>query len=243
MGDPLDPGDPHGVSPAERGAVWRQAMSVVIPTGLYGISAGALATAAGLSIAQACALSLLIFSGGSQFAFIGVIGAAGPAGGAAAIASSTLLGVRNGFYGLSLAQRLGVRGWRRVAAAHVTIDESTAVGIVQPRTALQRLGFWITGLGVFVTWNLFTLLGAILGDRLGDPRVYGLDAAAAAAFCGLLWPRLRSRDAAATAALAAFIAILLVPAVPAGVPVIVAGVAALVVGLWPRAADREQATT
>ncbi|PKW28124.1 AzlC family ABC transporter permease [Phycicoccus duodecadis] len=215
-----------------RRAVRRQALSVGIATGAYGISFGALSVASGLSIWQTQALSLLLFSGGSQFAVVGVLGAGG--GGAAAVATSTLLGVRNGLYGLQTSRFLGVAGWRRLAAAHLTIDESTAVGVAQPERPAQRLGFWVTGIAVFLGWNLMTLVGAVVGNAIGDPRTYGLDAAAAAAFAALLWPRLRGGDAAATAVLAAFVALLTSPALPAGVPVILAALAAVAVGLVPR---------
>ncbi|MDF2092825.1 AzlC family ABC transporter permease [Knoellia sp. 3-2P3] len=222
------------LDPARRRAVQRQALSVGIATGAYGISFGALSTAAGLDILQTQALSLLLFSGGSQFAFVGLV-AGGLAGAPAAIATSTLLGARNGLYGLQVARMLDVRGLRRAAAAHLTIDESTAVGVAQPEERAARLGFWATGIAVFVLWNLMTLLGALVGDAIGDPKTYGLDAAAAAAFCGLLWPRLKSRDAFAIAALAALVAVLLAPHAPAGVPVLVAALTALVGAVWPTA--------
>jgi predicted branched-subunit amino acid permease len=222
------------LEPARRRAVLRQSLSVAVATGAYGVSFGALSVAAGLDLLQTQALSLLLFSGGSQFAFVGVL-AAGPAGAPAAIATSTLLGVRNGLYGLQVARLLGARGARRVAAAQLTIDESTAVGVAQPEAAAGRLGFWATGVGVFVLWNLTTLVGALAGDAMGDPRRYGLDAAAAAAFCALLWPRLRSVDAFAIAALAAVVAVVLAPHAPAGVPVLVAATTALVAGAWRRA--------
>jgi predicted branched-subunit amino acid permease len=227
-----DGGAPSPSLPAERRrAVLRQGLSVGVATGAYGISIGALAVAAGLSLWQAMALSLLLFSGGSQFALVGVIAAGGS--GAAAITTSTLLGIRNGLYGLQVSRILGAHGLRRLAAAQLTIDESTAVAVGQPEPAAGRLGFWVTGGAVFVLWNLMTFVGALIGDLLGDPRQYGLDAAAAAAFCALLWPRLRSRDGRAAAALAAVLALLVAPAAPAGIPVLVAAVAAVVVGLRP----------
>ena len=222
------------LTPERRSQVVRQAMSVAVATGTYGVSFGALSVAAGLSILQTQVLSLLLFSGGSQFAFVGVM-AAGASGGPAAVATSTLLGVRNGLYGLQVARMLDVRGLRKALAAHLTIDESTAVGVAQPETAGARLGFWVTGLGVFVLWNGTTLVGAVVGDAMGDPRQYGLDAAAAAAFCALLWPRLKSKDAVAIAVLAAVIAVLVAPHAPAGVPVLVAACTALLAGVWRRA--------
>ena len=214
-----------------RREVVRQAWSVGIASGTYGVSFGALAVAAGLDIWQAQVMSLVLFTGGSQFAFVGIIGAGGVAAAPAAIATSSMLGIRNGLYGLQTSRFLGVTGIRRIVAAQVTIDESTAVGIAQPEAPAQRLGFWQTGLAVFVLWNLSTLVGSVLGNAFGDPRRLGLDAAAAAAFVALLWPRLRSRDATATAVLAASIALVCAPALPAGVPVILASAAALVVGL------------
>ena len=222
------------LEPQRRRQVLRQAASVAIATGAYGISFGALSVAAGLDIWQTQVLSLLLFSGGSQFAFVGIM-AGGPTGAVAAVATSTLLGVRNGLYGLQVARLLEVRGLRRLLAAQLTIDESTAVGVAQPEARAGRLGFWATGAGVFVCWNAMTLLGAVVGDQLGDPRKYGLDAAAAAAFCGLLWPRLKSRDAFAIAVVAGVIAVVVAPHAPAGVPVLVAAFAALIAAFWGNA--------
>lgn len=231
----MDTGGATGELPdpehAARRGVTRQAVSVGIATSAYGISFGALAVASGLSLWQTVALSALLFSGGSQFALVGILGAGGT--GVAAVATSSLLGVRNGLYALQTSRILQVSGWRRLVAAQLTIDESTAVAIAQESPPVARRGFWVTGLVVYLGWNLTTLAGAVLGDALGGPKAYGFDAAAAAAFCALLWPRLRSRDAAAVGALAAVLAALLVPAAPPGVPVLVAALAALAVGVWP----------
>ena len=208
-----------------------QAVSVSIATGAYGVSFGALSIAAGLDVWQTAALSLLLFTGGSQFAFIGVLGAGGNP--FAAVATSTFLGVRNGFYGVALAPVLRpLRGARKAWGAQVTIDESTAVALAQPHdeVAARRGGFWWTGVGVFIFWNAFTLVGAGLGSALGDPGKYGLDAAAAAAFLALLWPRLAPHRAKVVAGVAAIVALVLTPVVPAGIPILAAAVVAVVAG-------------
>jgi predicted branched-subunit amino acid permease len=225
-----------GVRDPLRAATWRRAVSISTAVGLYGVSVGALSVAAGLSVAQACTLSALMFTGGSQFAYAGVVAAGGS--GVAAAASAALLGVRNAFYGLSLVRLLAPpTSGRRAAAAHLTIDESTAVatGVLATdpdRHDVARFGFWATGVGVFLFWNLATLCGALVGDALGDPRTYGLDAAAAAAFLALLWPRLRSARPLGVAAGSGLLALGAVPVVPAGVPVLAAVLVALVAG-WP----------
>ena len=202
-----------------------------VATGLYGVSFGALSVAAGLDVPQTLALSVLMFSGGSQFAFIGILGAGGT--GLAAVATAGLLGARNALYGVRMAPLLGQIGWRRPLAAHLTIDESTAVGTAQPTVAANRIGFWWTGAGVFLAWNACTLAGAVLGDALGDPRRYGLDAAAPAAFLALVWPRLASRTAQLTALAAVAVALALTPLTPPGVGVLAAAVVAVAIG-WTR---------
>jgi 4-azaleucine resistance transporter AzlC len=217
---------------AKLAPVTTMSVGVGLATGLYGISFGALATTAGLDVWQTQVLSLLMFSGGSQFAFIGVLAAGGPAAVGAAVVSAWLLGVRNGFYAVTMNPILRLTGWKRVVGAQLTIDESTGVATSQESLPDQRKGFWITGISVFIFWNLLTLLGALLGDALGDPKVWGLDAAAAAAFLGLLWPRLKERQSLAVAALAFLVAVVSTPSLPAGVPVMLAGLVAVVVGLF-----------
>jgi len=211
--------------------VRQQALSVSLATGAYGLSLGALAVAAGLDFWQTMALSLIVFSGGSQFAFVGVIGAAGSPW--AALGTSALLGVRNGFYGVTLAPILRpMRGWRFVWGSQVTIDESTAVALAQPENDAdaRRTGFWWTGVGVFVAWNLLVGVGAIAGQYIGEPQAWGLDAAAAAAFLGLVWPRLAPRRAQAVAAAAAVLALALTPVLPAGLPILAAALVAVGAG-------------
>ncbi|MBB1510732.1 AzlC family ABC transporter permease [Tessaracoccus sp. MC1756] len=205
----------------------KRGLSVGLATGLYGISFGALAVVAGLSVWQACALSLLMFTGGSQFAFIGVLGGGGSLG--AATAAASLVGVRNAVYGVTANAMLRPHGWRKLAAAQVTIDESIAVASGTEDCDEEQRGFWAAGLGVFVLWNVLTLLGALAGNALGDPKVWGLDGAAVAAFLGLLWPRLKGRDPIVIAVLAAVVTVTVAPVVPGGIPIILAAVVAIVV--------------
>ncbi len=228
------PRDPHVDSAV------KQALSVSIATGLYGISFGALATVAGLDLAQTAALSLLLFSGGSQFAFIGVVGSGGSP--VAAVTTAALLGVRNGLYGVQVAPLISTSWLLRPLAAQLTIDESTAVATAHREPAAVRAGFWWTGIGVFVLWNLFTMVGALVGNALGDPRRYGLDAAAAAAFLALVWPRLAGRLAQVVAGAAVLVALALTPFTPPGVPVLAAAGVAVLIGTAVPGASTAPAT-
>jgi predicted branched-subunit amino acid permease len=220
---------PGGLEPSQRSAIVRDGIAVGVATGAYGISFGALSVTAGLDVWQTCALSLLVFTGASQFALVGVVASGGaPLSGAV---TALLLGSRNTLYGLRLATLLDWHGWRRAAAAHLVIDESTAMSVNRDSTAAARVGFLSTGLAVFALWNASTLAGALAGRSLGDPRTYGLDAAVGGAFLALLWPRLGTPVNRVVAVLAAAVALGLVPVVPPGVPVLVAALVALVVAL------------
>jgi predicted branched-subunit amino acid permease len=199
-------------------------ISVGLATGLYGISFGALAAVAGLDLLSIMLLSILMFSGGSQFAFIGVIAAGGAP--ISAITSSWLLGVRNGFYAMRLNDVLAPRGFLKLVAAQLSIDESNGVSAAQDDFKSQRVGFWATGIAVFVFWNLATLLGALAGDFLGSAETWGLDAAAAAAFLGLVWPKLKDNKSLALAA--SVVAVVGSLFLPAGVPVLLTVLIALV---------------
>ena len=210
-----------------RSEVTREGIGVAIAVGAIGISFGALSTASGFSILQTCAMSVLIFTGGSQFTLVGVVAAGG--GAAAAVATGVLLGLRNALYGLGLAPMLRLTRGRRVVAAQLVIDESTAVAVANSDDdALARWGFWLTGVAVFVTWNALTLLGAVLGEAAGDPRRWGLDAAVPAAFLSLLWPRLRERRSLAVAVGAGTVAVVATPWLRPGAPVLLAATVALV---------------
>jgi len=210
---------------------FRDSLSVSITVGAYGTAFGAAAVANGFSLLQTCLLSLLTFSGASQFAVIGVLGAGG--GALSGIATASLLGIRNGVYGVIMAPRLKVKGFKRIIAAQITIDESTAVALGQEVRGekAMRQGFWLTGFGVFLFWNLFTLAGALGAQAMGDIRAWGLDSAVPAAFLGLVWPRLKTNRDRFLAVGCMIFALAMTPILPAGLPIIATAFIAVVVGL------------
>jgi predicted branched-subunit amino acid permease len=212
-------------------AVSRTSLSVAFTVGLYGAAFGAAGVTAGFTILQTCLLSILLFSGASQFAVVGIMGAGGSA--ISAIATATLLGFRNALYGLQMAPILKVTGLKRILSAQITIDESTAVSTLQENDVDRKRGFYLTGIGVYVFWNLFTYLGALGASAIGDPAVWGLDAAVPAAFCGLVWPRLKDKKQFLISALAIVLALSLTPMTAAGIPIITTVLLAVIFG-WKK---------
>ncbi len=212
-----------------RAAVVRDALGVGVAVGLSGFAFGVTAAGAGISTLQACVLSLLVFTGASQFALVGALAAGGNPFTAAA--GAFFLGTRNAFYGLRLSQLLRLPRAVRPLAAHWVIDETTAVALAQPDRKSARLGFTVTGLTLYALWNITTLLGALGAEAIGDTRAWGLDAAGPAVFLALLAPMLKTATERAVAALALVLGLGFLPVLPAGVPVLIAALAAPVV-LW-----------
>ncbi|MDI1288719.1 MAG: AzlC family ABC transporter permease [bacterium] len=224
---PHDPEPLPPLTPAYRRRITRNALGIGVATGAYALSFGAISVASGLNAAQTQTLSLLMFTGGSQFALVGVLGTGG--GALAAVMTAWLLGGRNSLYALALAPTLNVRGFKRLGAAHMTIDESTAMALAHPDPpAAARRAFWHTGIAIFVLWNIGTLIGALAATAIGDPATLGLDAAIPAGFVALLWPRLVDRTMWAVALAGAAVALVLTPVLRPGVPVLAAGIVALV---------------
>jgi 4-azaleucine resistance transporter AzlC len=203
---------------------------VALTVGAYGVAFGAAGVAAGFTVLQTCLFSLLAFTGASQFAAVGVVAAGGA--GISAVVAASLLSTRNALYSLQMAPQLEVKGWRRLLAAQITIDESTNVALAQVSHGPDavRHGFWLTGSGVFLFWNIFTLVGALGAKSLGNPASWGLDAAVPAAFLGLLWPRLKDARLRVIAGIAAIFALVMTPILPSGTPIIATVLVAVLAG-------------
>ncbi|MFF4535916.1 AzlC family ABC transporter permease [Streptomyces aureus] len=205
-------------------AVVRDALGVGVAVGLSGFAFGVTSAGSGLSLLQTCALSLLVFTGASQFALVGALAAGGNP--LTAAAGAFFLGVRNAFYGLRLSQLLALPRAVRPFAAQWVIDETTAVALAQPTRRSVRIGFTVTGLSLYLLWNLTTLLGAAGAEAIGDTDAWGLDAAGPAVFLALLAPMLKTTTERAVAGIAVLLGLGLLPVLPAGVPVLVAALAA-----------------
>jgi 4-azaleucine resistance transporter AzlC len=214
----------------ERAAIVKAAIGIGLYAMAFGASFGAISVGSGLTLAQTMVLSLVMFTGASQFAFVGVAASGGSP--FAAVPAALLLGVRNAFYGVPVSEILHPRGFARLWTAHFVIDETTAMAISQATPQAKRYAFWATGLILFSLWQLGSLAGGLVG-RAVNPADIGLDAAAPAVFLALLWPMLRRTEARWVALGGALLALALVPIAPPGVPVVASAIVALVGGLLP----------
>lgn len=206
-------------------SVFAACVTLGVAVGVFAVSFGVSSVAAGATVAQTCALSLLVFTGASQVSAISVIASGGS--GASAFGGAAVLAARNAVYGLAMAPHMKGRLPIRLLAAQLTIDESTAMAAAQDDEQHRRAAFWITGVSVYVFWNLGTVIGALVGSSI-DPERYGLDAAFPAAFVAVLFPLLKDRRAALAATIGAVVCAALIPFTPVGVPILCAAAGILV---------------
>ncbi|WLW53010.1 AzlC family ABC transporter permease [Streptomyces sp. YU58] len=206
---------------SERTSLVRDSALVWFASGIVGVSFGAIAVADGLPVWVPVVMSLVVYAGSAQFSAVGVLLAGG--GPAAATATGLLLNTRTVAFSLAVADLLGPGRLTRLLGAHLVTDETVAFALAQPDPARRRAAFWISGLGLFAVWNIGVLAGALAGGALGDTATYGLDAAFPAVLVALVLPALREGPAVRRSALlGAALALAVTPAVPAGVPVLVA---------------------
>lgn len=208
--------------------ILRDAGALAAAAVLVGASFGALAVGAGIGPWLAVGMSLLVFAGGSQFLAVGVVAGGGAA--AAAVLGGLLLNARHLPFGMAVADSIG-RGWpARLLGSHLLVDESVAFATAQRDPRRARAAFWTTGVVLFVSWNTGTVLGVLAGQAVGDPTVFGIDAAFPAALFALVLPTLRTMDARRVALAGAAVAVLATPLLPAGLPVLFALAGLLVAG-------------
>ena len=223
------PSDHLPINDASRWAADRRirnrALTIGVSVAPFGLSFGAVSVEAHLSLVQVCLLSLVLFSGASQFALVSIIGAGGSY--ISAVGTALLLGVRNGLYGARINALLRPVGWRRLVMAEVTIDESTAMAVSEAPSGNSARAFWSTALSVYVLWNVSTIIGALVGNALGSPATTGLNVAGPAAFIALLAPRLTTLRMRLVALGSGMIALITVPVVPVGAPILIGGLTAV----------------
>ncbi|WP_316758774.1 AzlC family ABC transporter permease [Streptomyces herbicida] len=205
----------------ESGSLVRDSSLIWLAGGIVGVSFGAVSVAGGLPVWVPVVMSLVVYAGSAQFSTVGVLLAGG--GPLAAAATGLLLNTRTAAFSLAVAEIIGRGRATRLLGAHLVTDETVAFALAQPDPVRRRRAFWISGLGLFTAWNAGVLIGALAGSALGDTARYGLDAAFPAVLVALVLPALRA-DASVRrcALLGAAVALAVTPAVPAGVPVLLA---------------------
>jgi 4-azaleucine resistance transporter AzlC len=185
---------------------------------LVGLSFGAITVSGGLPGWLPVALSVLVFAGGAQFAAVGAVLAGG--GAASGVVAGLILNARLLPFGVAVADVLGSRWPARLLGAHLVVDESVAFTIRQDDPERRRAAFWLTGVSLFVVWNLAVVGGALAGRVLRDTDAIGLDAAFPAVLLALVLPTLTGRSRR-PAALGAVLAVAATTVLPPGLPVLV----------------------
>ncbi|WP_049572606.1 AzlC family ABC transporter permease [Streptomyces sp. SBT349] len=200
--------------------VLRDIALVCLADAVVGASFGAIAVSGGLPLWVPVVMSLLVFAGAAQFAAIGVVLSGG--GAVAAVAAALVLNARLLPFGFAVADVFDGRGRERLLGAHLMTDESVAFALRRREARSRRAAYWVSGLGIFVSWNAAVVLGALAGGGIEDTGALGLDAAFPVVLLALVLPALADRATRHAALLGAAAAVAVTPFLPAGLPAICA---------------------
>jgi 4-azaleucine resistance transporter AzlC len=201
-------------------ALLRDVTAVAAGAAVNGASFGAITVAAGSPWWMPVLMSVVIFAGGAQFIAVGIVAAGGSP--TAAVLAGLVLNVRHLPFGLAVGDVLGRSWFGRLVGSHLMIDETVAFALAQRDPARARAAYWACGVSLFIAWNTGVVGGALVGQSIGDPGAFGLDAAFPAALLALVLPALRDKATVHAAVVGAAIALGATPFVPPGAPVLLA---------------------
>jgi 4-azaleucine resistance transporter AzlC len=206
---------------------------VCLADGIVGISFGAISVAGGLPTWVPIVMSLLIFAGGAQFSAVAVVLAGG--GPVAAVVAGLVLNTRLLPFGFAVADILDRSWFHKLTGSLLVIDESVAFALAEREPKRRAAAFWITGISLYVIWNIAVLGGTYAGHALTDTNAFGLDAAFPTVLFALVLPLLKTKGTARPAIVGSLIALAATPFLPPGVPVLLALLGLLTVGKSERA--------
>ncbi len=186
------------------------------------LSFGVVARAAGFPPLAAVVMSAVVFAGSAQFAAVGILAVGGGVG--AAVGAAALMNSRFVPMGFAIGPSMRGGRLRRAVEGQPVVDSSWTMAARGDGAFDRTYLFGHSGVQ-YVAWVAGTTVGVLVPGL--DARALGLDAVFPTFFLALLVGELRDRRRVLVAALAAGLALSLVPLTPPGVPVLVAGAAAL----------------
>ena len=199
----------------------------------FGMIYGTLAVTSGLSPAATAAMSALVFAGSSQFIAVGLVAAHTPA--AIIVLTTFIVNLRHMLYSATLLPHLKhlPRRWRAPLAFWLT-DETFAVAVRRfARGDAAGTAHWYqlgSSIAMYLNWQLWTIVGMIVGDRIPDASSWGLDVAMPVTFIGMLIPFVKTIPMAVCVLTAGAVALLAL-GLPYKLGILAAALAGIAAGL------------
>jgi len=168
-----------------------------LPVGLvifgYALVFGVLAVNSGLTVAEACFMSLTVFAGASQFIALPMIQKGASIW--ALTAMALVVNLRHLLYGLNIGRKYGDAGrWKLLAVSAGIVDETYAFNTIGPGGPIRSIPYFAgTALCSYVVWNTGTLLGALAGRWTEALSTGGLDFAMIAVFISMVGSSIRRK--------------------------------------------------
>ena len=159
----------------------------------FGVIYGVMAIESGLTPMQAFLMSSIIFGGASQIAFVQLISNTTPFG--VIVTTVSAINSRHFLYSISMMEFLKNLSLKwRVILGYLLTDEAYAISIRrfinEPNTSLLHFHLLGTGITLFLSWQISTLTGVLLGGDL--PQFLDLQFIIPLTFIAIIIPMIRS---------------------------------------------------
>ena len=159
----------------------------------FGVIYGVMAIESGLTPMQAFLMSSIIFGGASQIAFVQLISNATPYG--VIVTTVGAINSRHFLYSISMMEYLKNLSLKwRVILGYLLTDEAYAISIRrfinEPNTSFLHFHLLGTGITLFLSWQISTLTGVLLGGDL--PQFLDLQFIIPLTFIAIIIPMIRS---------------------------------------------------
>lgn len=178
------------------------------------------------SEAKTVVAAIAVNSATSELAYLAVRDAGGSI--VAALVAGWIVASRFGLLAASLGSRISVGRLHRAAVGFQSFDPNVTLAVQQPDPRAVLRTFWWATAAMHAGWYVGTFVGVFLGNVIGDAQRLGLDAVFPAALLAIIANLLRRRSGAVAALVGGGLCVVLLPWAPAGVPIILSLVGAVV---------------
>jgi predicted branched-subunit amino acid permease len=172
----------------------RGGFPIMLAASPFGALFGALAVENGFSIADAVLMSATVYAGASQMVGIELFG--NHVQPWLVVLSVFAVNFRHVLYSASIAKHISHFSFlQKLFALFLLVDPQYAETEQRGERGLPITFAWYLGFGlvIYVPWIINTLIGAVFGQLIGDPKAIGLDVLLPVYFLGLVMS-FRKRD-------------------------------------------------
>lgn len=165
----------------------RTAIPTLLSALPFGVLVGAVSASMGLSLGEIMLMNMTIYAGASQL--VGIELFQHNIAPWIIVASIVAVNFRHILYSAAITSHIAhFPAWQKAVAFFVLVDPQFAESVKRSESGRKLTFVWYMSYAAifYVVWQIVTVLGAVFGTLVGDPRSLGLDVLLSVYFLGLV---------------------------------------------------------